>query len=97
MKSSRVYLTQNGNYGIVVLTNRKDAILSAIFARSFCSPSYLICRPSGVYKYPMPLRVHVYRSNYTKRAEQRQMYVPYPHPSCGYLVFSCPPRGLQNV
>src|ERR1700755_2926156 len=26
------------------------------------------------------LRVHTYRSNYTKRAEQRQMYVPYPRP-----------------
>jgi len=32
------------------------------------------------------LRVHTYRSNYTKRAEQRQMYVPYHRPSCSYLI-----------
>jgi hypothetical protein len=40
------------------------------------------------------LRVHTYRSNYTNRAQQRQMYVPYPRPSCSYLI--CLPRSLQN-
>lgn len=32
-------------------------------------------------------RSHAYRRNYTKRAEQRQMYVPYSRRSRSYLIF----------
>ena len=42
---------------------------------------------------PIP---HITNSgNYTKRAEQRQKYVPYPRPSCSYLI--CLPRGLYRI